>query len=151
MGWFSLTLLVCLFIVNFKSISMNEVQFDRIESLNSSYVEGIYNLTLLRVGKFNRTTYVLNCNFETFVDIDHNWEIEASYHYNRFNNNQYNKSPMRVARSSIPKIFDNFHEFIVTDALKNNTNVPFKRVNGEFPPIKKVSINSIFIKYKIYN
>lgn len=141
MGWFSFTLLICLFIVNFKSISMREVQFDRIELLNSSYIEGVYNMSLFRIGKFNRTTYVLNWNIELFVDIDDSWEIGISYYYNRINNNQYNKTPMRVARNSMTKVLDNFYEFIVTDALKNNTNFPFERVNGKFPTIKKVSVN----------
>lgn len=144
MAWLTFALLACSFIKNSQSIVKNEVQFDRIESLNSSYIEGVYNLTLLRISKFNRTAYVLNGEIETFVDVDENVELESSFYYNRFNNNQYNKSPIRLTRISITKAIEKFYDIIITDSLRSKTNLPLQKVNGELVPIKKVRINFIF-------
>lgn len=55
-----------------------ELQLDRIEINDSSYyVEGLYDVSLLRINKFNQTTFVLNAEFEIFVDIDE--KLKASF------------------------------------------------------------------------
>lgn len=134
-------LAICLTISNFGTILTDEVQFDRTELLNSTYYEGIYNVTLFRIAKFNRTTYVLNVEFENFVDIDQNYEVEVKFYFNRLNNNQYNLSPIRVPRSSFCAVAQKFHSMIITSATKNSTNL--YNPDGSACPLKKVSISLI--------
>lgn len=44
------------------------IYFDQLNLLNSPYSEGFYNVSTLRAAKYNRTTFVVNAGFETFVD-----------------------------------------------------------------------------------
>lgn len=127
-----------LLIFNYQYVNTFELIFDRIELLNSSYVEGYYNISLLRISKFNRTTYVLNSEFETMIDIMDNIEIEVGFYYNRFNNNQYNKSPARIAKDSVCVHAEKYYKKIVMDDVKDNSNLPQYGTDEPVCPIKKV-------------
>lgn len=64
--------LIILFFVNFihlVRLGNYEIILEKIECLNGSGVAGIYSITELRIGKYNRTTYTLNVEFELYADI----------------------------------------------------------------------------------
>lgn len=122
--------------LSFNRISMLEFQFDRIDILNSTYREGFYNISQARITKFNRTTYVFNAVMEWFIDLDDDVSSDITIHFNRFNNNQYSKTPMHVKRQPFYKIVDKFYVIIFAQAMeKKQMNVPLKKA-GE--PVRKV-------------
>lgn len=126
---------------------MLEFQFDQIVLVNSKNREGIYNLSSIRIAKFNRTTYVLNQMVEWFVDIDENVEMDLSFYFNRLNNNQYTKSLLRVPKDQLCSIFDKYYDIVLADAVKNNqTNFPVKKPGqkyGPFPKVRCLSFNLV--------
>lgn len=69
----------------------SELNFERIELLNSSYVEGLYNVSLLRISKYNRTTYALSFDGELLFDVTEDVKVKADFYHSRMNNNQYSK------------------------------------------------------------
>lgn len=84
-----------IFISHWNTVSC-EIYYDRIELLNSSYLPDFYNVSLLRISKFNRTTYVMNLNVDFLQDFGEDIEMQTDFYYNRFNNNQYSKSPLGI-------------------------------------------------------
>lgn len=132
-------ILAILFGFIWNSVLMDDIYFDRVELLNSTYVDGLYNVSVLRIAKFNRTVYVMNFEFEIFVDFDQHHELEVSFHYNRLNNNQYTKSLLRVPRSSFCGLFVKYYSVVVTNEMKSHTNFPSIQPNRKWCPVKKVN------------
>lgn len=90
------TMLYAIFIVifisfcgNFENVESLDIQFDRVEMMNTSYLENRYNISVLRVAKFNRTAYPFNFEGEFFNDIHLDHYLEMKFYYNHLNNNQY--------------------------------------------------------------
>lgn len=135
---------ICIIIFLCESGVSVEIQFDRIELLNSSYIEGAYNVSEFRITKFNRTTYVFNTKAELFIDIDRNMKVQVNFHHNRFNNNQYTKTPMAISKDLICKIADKYYEKFIMIQVKNVSNFPQIEAGQSFCPVQKV-----FIKYFI--
>lgn len=129
----ALVLCISLFI---NSVTTN-MYFDRIEILSDTYVEGVINISLFRINKLNRTTYVMNSEVESFVDVDGSYSLEMSFFYNRLNNNQYYKTMMRVPKISFCDIYDKYSEDIMEQVKKNITNI--YSPSGKCP-LKKVTI-----------
>lgn len=115
-----------------------EVQLDRVELVNSSYIENYYNVSLFRVSKFNRTAYVLHIVGELYVDLSDEFSVEATFYYNRFNNNQYNKSPARIPKQSICSVGERFYKGLLMEQLKSVSNLPQFEDSDEFCPFPKV-------------
>ena len=137
MALYTCLFVICVLIFNFSSISsVNEAHFDRIELLNSTYAEELYNVTEFRVTKTNRTTYVANIVWDSLIDFGDDMEIEVKIYYNRFNNNQYNLTPLRVPRSSLCATLKKFYPMIFTAATRNTTNLI--RADGTACPYNKV-------------
>lgn len=131
------SLAICLLILNFGTVSsLNEAHFDRLELLNSTYVEGLYNVSEFRVTKTNRTTYVANVVWDALTDFGNDMEIEVKIYYNRYNNNQYNLSPLRVPRSSLCAVMKRFYPMVFSPSTRNTTN--FVRPDGTACPYNKV-------------
>lgn len=130
--------MVAFFILNCGFIEPMELIFDRVELLNSSYLEGFYNVTQFRISKFNHTTHVFNTKFELFIDIDSDFSIETLSYYNRFNNNQYTKSLLRVKKTrlcdSMQKIYGTFSR----DLDPKVSNFPRREYGQRVCPFKKV-------------
>lgn len=134
----SFYVLVAVFLLNCGPVAMDEMLYDRVELLNATYQEGLYNISEFRVTKFNRTSFVIKANFEFLVDFDDKIEVEVSFHYNRLNNNQYTKSLARVPRDKLCTVAKKFQATVFTAANKEKTNFP---TDGEaYCPLKKVSI-----------
>lgn len=128
----------------------NELLYDRVEMLNSSYVEGRYNFSEYRISKFNRTTYVANANAEFYRDIE-DQEMEVVFHYNRLNNNQYTKSLINIKRNTICNIMDKYYKFLIDES--SDTNFPAS--GTKLCPLKKVCdifyLNFILPKFPNYH
>lgn len=144
-------------VLTVQNILTSEVFFDRVELLNASYVKDLYNVSTIRVNKFNRTTYVLNMEFEKYIEMNDKIQLEIKFYYNRFNNNQYTKSLIRVPKDSMCKTYDKFGPTIMAGTDETVTNLPYPRKLGEhFCPAQKVnfyfffnfSISYIFITIK---
>lgn len=130
-------LLICVIILCVKMAAMNEIQFDRAE-LDPMYIENFYNASIFRVSKFNRTTYGFNAEGDLYADVDENVEIEVSFYYNRFNNNQYSKTPIHVPRSNICAVAEKYYREFAMEELKNKSNFPQYEPPEKFCPLKKV-------------
>lgn len=53
--------------------------FDQAVMVNSSYNPEYYDMSMLRVSKYNRTTYVLNMQCEYFVDLADEYFLEIQF------------------------------------------------------------------------
>lgn len=141
---FSGTLTLCLFFINYGAVTPMELIYDTMELLNASFIEGYLNYSAFRISKFNRTTYVLNATIDFFRDLDENFELEANFFYNRLNNNQYNKSPIRAQRQNICDFMKIYYHLLVTEKNKDNTNFP--PPGSKFCPLKKVLVSFLVLK-----
>lgn len=131
---------VCLLSHIWGGIFTTEIQVDRIEVLNSTYQKNLYNISELRVTKFNRTTYTINANFILFFDIDEKVTGDISLHYNRFNNNQYNKMPFELKKDTLCNHLSKFYKSFIMDLVNNCTNLLQYAPNEHICPIpSKVS------------
>lgn len=141
----SLAILFLLEILNSVSNAgnINEFVFDRVEALNGTYLEGIYNISEMRIGKFNRTTYVLTFEIEVFVEMNQkDTEVEVTFYYNRMNNNQYNKSPINIKRVSLCTLFDRFGSIIFPKAMETHSNFPGLKGNPcPITPVRYFTLN----------
>lgn len=136
---YSFVLIICSLTLVFNQVSTVEFQFDQVKVINSTYREGLYNISLFRIAKFNRTTYVLKLEIEYFVDVDDDFETDVSFYYNRLNNNQYTKSLMRVPKDTFCSVFEKNYDTVLADAVKNNqTNYPPKISGQKYGPFPKV-------------
>lgn len=111
--------LAIILFITLKLIVADEIHFDRIELKNTSYNPEVYNISLLRIAKFNRTTYVLNANVDVLADIDSQYYMEVSFFYNRFNNNQYSRSLIRVPRMNLCDAIERFYNELMTEEWEN--------------------------------
>lgn len=118
----------------------SELHFDQFTFINDTYQAGLFNISLARIAKYNRTTHVLNGIWELLREMDENFEFEVTGHYNRFNNNQYTKSMFGIKRDTMCKIMDKYRHFIFTPTFKNHSNYHIDNPDGKFCPKKKVCI-----------
>lgn len=125
-------------IVSLSAVNSFELIFDRVE-IDKPYIEGFYNVSLARITKFNRTTYVMNAEAETFMDIDEKVEYEVTFAYNRLNNNQYNISPFKIRRDKLCDLSEKYKNYLIDDQIKEKTNIPIPKPNEKVCPIKKVN------------
>lgn len=139
---FSSFLTICLLIFQCENVSATEIQLDRVELLNQTYMEGFYNLSEFRVTKFNRTSYVWNAEVEMFSDIDDKLKLEVTFHHNRLNNNQYNKSPMQISKDTLCNIAEKYYRKFIMNDIKDISNFPQLKAGEPVCPIVKVCILS---------
>lgn len=142
----SLKLVVLLFIwiVLCNNCIAIEVQFERVEMRNATFLESFFNITTLRISKLNRTAYALNLDFELFRDYGEETSAEIELYYNRLNNNQYNKTPFRIPKQSICDLGKTYYKELVMKQLEDTSNLPVLGANDEFCPLKKVEQYKFF-------
>lgn len=133
-----LTILI-LILQSENTISTTKLQLDNVVLLNSTYMEGYYNLTQLHISKFNRTSYVLNFETTLYIDLDNKFDVEVLFHHNRLNNNQYNKTPFRVSKRSLCKTIDDYYT-LIESTLEEVSNFPLRKPAANYCPLKKVYI-----------
>lgn len=140
-------LIMCLLISAYEMVPSTEVVFDHVDFVNATFVKNLYNVSMLRIDKFNRTMYVANTDVEIYVDVDEYFEVAVSFYFNRFNNNQYSKAAMRVRRDKLCTIIDKYYNKFFINDLKGHTNLPTS--SGEMKcPIKKVFSNLCIFCFK---
>lgn len=127
-------------ILQSENVMTTEIQIDRIEFVNTTYMEGIYNISELRISRINRTTYAVSVEITSYVDLDKNWEYEISFFRNRFNNNQYYKMPLGLSKRSLCGTFEPVYEKKVQAVIKDISNFPQLKEGEEICPLKKVCI-----------
>lgn len=132
-----------LFILNSQTTLTSDVYFDKLELLNSSYVERYYNMSLFRIAKYNRTAYVANVQVEFFIPFDENIFVEVVFYYNRMNNQQYTKSMVRVPKSNLCTTMEKYAGILILESIGNVTNLPVPRKSGDKycpqPPVGFIS------------
>lgn len=136
MIWLFSILAIGLILYTFHNVLLNEVHLDRIEMVNSTYYEGVFNLTQLKIDRINHNSYALQTDVEILVDLDEDWEMEAYFYYNRFGNNNYFKTPNQIFRSRVCNVLERYREFI---AFRNVTNLPEPKFGQRICPIKVVT------------
>ncbi|XP_058839872.1 uncharacterized protein LOC131695404 [Topomyia yanbarensis] len=82
--------------LNFVDCSIMEVQFDRFEQQLGNHLA---NYSRLRVRKFNRTTWILDGDGETFVDFTDDYQVSLTVAHSPLGNNQWNEYPMKISKS----------------------------------------------------
>lgn len=132
-------IVIFLSILFFENASSLEIQFDRIEMVNASYLEGWYNISLFRVAKYNRTAYGINFQGEFFNEINSEHYLEVKIYYNRLNNNQYSLSPAHISKTPFCDVFEKFYRKHWMHQLKGKSNFPQLQPNENFCPLKKVN------------
>lgn len=132
-------LVIGIFASNCDVVTSNVAQFDRFDVLNSTFVEGLYNISKLRIAKFNRTAYGINFDIEFFFDFNDEYEFSTFFHYNRLNNNQYAKSILRIPKSNFCSWMGSVYPKYLMESFKTRSNLPQYDVKSEkFCPLKKV-------------
>lgn len=135
-------LVLCIFTVIFVilngGIMSREIYWDLLDIATGSYVEGYYNISYARVSKFNRTTYVLNGKWDFLRDIDDDFNLEITMHYNRFNNNQYTKSLIGMRKDNFCKVANKYGYLFLTENLRNHTNFGGNATPDKICPVEKV-------------
>lgn len=116
------------------SVLSDEIIFDRVEIINASFVEGLYNISLFEITKYNRTTYVFNSKMDLLVDSDQDTKIRVNFYYNRMNNNQYSKTLMRIPNTPCCTSIQRASATLNIDSMDKYTNFPF----SSGCPLKKV-------------
>lgn len=144
-----ITFLVLIFAYNFELIKSFDVIFERVELLNSSYVEGFYNFSNVRIQKYNRTTFVLNLNFELFIDFDEDVFCEVTFSYNRFNNRQFALTPVHIKKQPFCNMTEGYYKRFVMLQVKDLSNFPQFELEEAPCPFKKVIILHIFMSQMI--
>lgn len=99
------------------------VVLDQANILTTSYVEGIYNISLFRAGKFNRTTSVLNFEGEFFVDLDESAYIEVQLYLSR-EHNEFEKSLFHVPNITYVEFNRKYYRNTLMPGLKLTSNFP---------------------------
>lgn len=126
------------FFLKLLTVSTTEIQFDRVELMNGSYLENFYNFSVLRINKFNRTTYVINAIVQFNNTADENFQIELLFHFNRLNNNQYSKMPLKIRKENICVLTDKYYRPFFMGQIKNCSNLPQFEPDEPACPIKNV-------------
>lgn len=119
-------------------VSSNVAQYDGVYLLNSSHVPDYYNISQFRIAKFNRTAYGLNFNSELFTDIDEDYQVSTSFHYNRLNNQQYYKTIIRIPKVEFCRLMDKTYTTFLMKGLKDHSNLPIIKSPQKLCPFKKV-------------
>lgn len=101
-------------------------RFDQLSLLNESYIQGMYNFSVLRVTKFNRTTFCLNYEFETFREFDTNILIDYSISSRRLNSDQFTTWLDAPRRESISSAINRYERFFRNGLKKflEHSNLP---------------------------
>lgn len=119
----TLFLTICAWFTILNQLTANEIYFDTIKIV-PLYLKDFFNITEVRITKYNRTTPVLNFCVDVLFDIDENLEGEINFHYNRLNNNQYNKMPFGIQKTKFDEIVEKFYtKYIMSDVI-NFSNLP---------------------------
>lgn len=71
------------------------------------------------------------------MEFDENTEASVAFYYNRFNNNQYNLSPIRVKRQKVCDVWRYYSKLVFTPENNHTSNIANPNV---FCPMKKVLI-----------
>lgn len=151
-----MNLSVCILLIGFLVCQSNGIlkqkfELNHVATPNSTYLEGFFNISTLRIGKFNRTTYALYLEVEVFADLDENIEMEIKYYYNRINNNQYNLMPIRFKRVKVCDLIEQYKSLLDYEEFRNITNIPEPDMSKPYCPVKPVRITrNLYLKKKIY-
>lgn len=134
--------ILVIFFVIFNPLAASEIYFDLVEVV-PLYLPGIYNISQIRIAKYNRTTSVLNFDGDLLVKLSDDIEVDVSFYYNRLNNNQYNQMLMAIPKTKICSCLDKYYHFFMKD-LKNTSNLPqlgsSKNICPIFPQVRNNSI-----------
>lgn len=142
-----LTIFLC-FGINL--IGADDFYLDRLELLNATYAPGLYNFSEFRIAKFNHTTYVINAVVDTIIDLGEELSIEVAFFYNRFNNNQYQRTVMRVPKMKVCDAIERYYPIFMTEEIKKTTNFPEVIAGKKYCPLKKVNSKAGFFFKNIY-
>lgn len=116
-----------------------EVNLERVELINSSYVEGYYNVSSMRVSKFNRTTFVFSFEAELFVDITDEVTVQVDFYHSPLGNTQYTKSAARIPKDTICKHAEKYYKEWYMQQFKDISNLPQVEPTENVCPVKAVS------------
>lgn len=139
MIWLLSILTIGVILITLHSVFVNEIHLERIEILNSTYSQGVYNFAQIRIDRINHKLYNLQSDVEILIDVDKSWEIESHFYYNRFNNYNYIKTPIQIPRTSLCSSLERFKPWITFDETKNVTNFPKPQFGTRICPIKAVT------------
>lgn len=139
MTWLFFIFAIGLIFYTFHSVFVNEMELDRIEIVNLTHSQGVYNFTQLKNYRLNQRTHALESDVDILVDLDENWEIEAHFYYSRFNNNHYTETSIHIQRALLCNVLEKYKQFITFDTTKNITNFPVPTFGRRICPIKAVT------------
>lgn len=111
------------FTVSLVNSKIYTIQVDEVNMLNSSYVEGYYNFSKFAVTKFNRSTFVMNIEFELLTDLyDGDYSFDSVYYMKKRPGLSWSKNLYYWPKQSPCMGIGTFRQFARKDF--NDTNVP---------------------------
>ncbi|XP_058445051.1 uncharacterized protein LOC131426358 [Malaya genurostris] len=97
-----------------------ELDLDRFEQISGF---NLIDFSKMRVRKFNRTTYVLDGEFELFEDLNDKYQGAVTCAYSALGNNQWNEYPFKISKDKLCNVFNGaykeYQEYFV-----ESTNLP---------------------------
>lgn len=140
MIYLNLLVAIAALILCIQNIIALDIQFDRVELANASYVENRYNISVLRISKFNRTAYGLNMEMETFMGFVAGHSAEIRFHYKRLKNNAYTLSPAKITKQPFCDILNKYYQGYWMNQLATVSNFPQLKPDENICPLSKVRI-----------
>lgn len=142
-------IVVVLFALHIKWCDGSELSLDQIKLLNSSYMEGYFNFTELRVTKFKRFTYGINMRCELFRDIDENISMDIQIWWKRSIEQEYSLSLYHFKKLNFPDFFAKYFDIakVFMEAAKHHSNLPPLELGKPYI-LKKVLL--CIIQYKLH-
>lgn len=116
--------------------SVYTIQIDEAKFLNSTYLEGYYNISRITVSKFNRTQFVFNADFEFLTDLNENFVYDVAIYVKRKAGQSWSKNLYNYPNYSFCDTMKKYRQYSMED---------FKAVSN-FPQFDKNDESCVFPK-----
>lgn len=136
LGFFKVILLNIACVLLCSSIRLYTATFDQVFVISSSQDHA--NISEFRVKKYNRTTYVIDWEFESYIELDETIFVQGEIFVSRMNNNQYTKTPFRIPKMNFCEFLKGPYANHLMQNLKNVSNLPQFERNEPRCPLKRV-------------
>lgn len=135
MNWYTVILAGIVGIKMCSNLQMFTLTLDQafIDIAKQDYI----NISQFRVRKYNRTTFVLNVELETFIDVGKTEFLEIEVFTSRLNNNQYTRSPFRIPRMNVCDFIKGPYATYFMKPMRNVSNFLQFEPNKPVCPWKK--------------
>lgn len=100
----------------------------------------------LKVKRYNKTVYTLSGKVSVQQDFDIEWGIQMDVWRSKLGNNQWELTPLKVAKQDVCSFLDNVYIPKMQEDLKDSSTFPYFIEGDDYCPFKGVGFWS-FIEF----